>query len=105
LPPIPEQLVAAAVPTMVTARPAPAPVAVLPTPLGPARLLFGPITIDVARMDRSGRVRSVVLLQALGWLRCHTCLAWRRQAARSGERRVERRRSLLDGPAQMCTFV
>jgi hypothetical protein len=63
-----EQLVAAVLPAIVTPRPVPAPVAALPQPAHKDRWALGSVAVDVARMDRSGRVRAASLLRALGWL-------------------------------------
>ncbi len=45
----------------------PAPVAALPQPVRRSRRPLGSVAIDVARMDRSGRVRVASLLRTLGW--------------------------------------
>ncbi len=65
--PAAERLVAAVLPAIVAPRPVPAPVAPLPQPAQRPRRALGSVAIDVARPDRSGRLRAASLLQTLGW--------------------------------------
>jgi len=61
-----EQLIAAIVPTIARALPAPAPLATLPAPAHRTPSDRSAL-IDVTRVDRSGRVTATVLIAALGW--------------------------------------
>jgi hypothetical protein len=68
--PFDERLVGALILPAVARQPAPAaPVPMLPVLALPAEAGPGDLLLDVARVDRSGRVSARALLRALGW-RC-----------------------------------
>jgi len=108
--PITEQLISALIPITAAPQPAPAPLPTLPVPAAPDRLDLGPTLIATCVVDRSGRVNSAPLLNALAWQPgdpvdvdlAHGTIVFR--AARTGRHRIGSRGD-LGIPAALRTMT